>query len=248
MSDPPRLLAGADGLDPEERRALEAGRRLRPPRAHRALVLGAVLAQTGLAAASGAGAASAVVVGKWVAVGMVAGAVAMAGSGLLFEAEHERQAPVAQAASAPNVRPAPLPPAPLPPAAISNEPGDPEVTPPEDAPTPLLPVKPAKLSASSETAPDALGAARAEAQAVKEARARLREGDAHGAYARLRRLASEQPRGTLVEEREALTIEALAMLGQKTAARERAESFAELYPLSPYLARVRAAGELEPLR
>jgi hypothetical protein len=84
------------------------------------------------------------------------------------------------------------------------------------------------------------GFALAESRRVAEARAMLRRGDARGALALLARTAAEFPNGVLVQEREALTIEALNAAGDSGAARTRAAEFLRRYPESPHAAAARA--------
>ena len=80
-----------------------------------------------------------------------------------------------------------------------------------------------------------------ESHALLDARAALRAGDATHALTLLERARSRFPRGSLGQEREALTVEALARSGQSTKARLRAEKFLRAYPQSPYAADVRRA-------
>jgi hypothetical protein len=79
----------------------------------------------------------------------------------------------------------------------------------------------------------------AEGRVVLEARRELREGDAPGALRRLEAARSEFADGALVQEREALSIEALSRAGQREAAGRRAEAFVRAYPGSPHAASVR---------
>jgi len=78
-----------------------------------------------------------------------------------------------------------------------------------------------------------------ESAALLEARAALRSGDASRALTLLEQARRKFPRGGLGQEREALTIEALARTGQSAKARLRAEKFLHAYPQSPYAADVR---------
>ena len=71
-----------------------------------------------------------------------------------------------------------------------------------------------------------------------EAREGLRAGRASVVLRQLEAARPRFPDGTLAQEREALTIEALWRTGQKAAARQRAETFARTYPGSPHAARV----------
>jgi hypothetical protein len=82
----------------------------------------------------------------------------------------------------------------------------------------------------------------AEGSVVLEARRTLRDGDAAGALRRLEAARGEFADGALVQEREALTIEALYRDGQHDAATHRAASFLRAYPGSPHAASVRRFG------
>lgn len=82
-----------------------------------------------------------------------------------------------------------------------------------------------------------------EARRVARARTALRSGDPKSALEELERMSTELRGGTLVQEREALTIEALAALGRQEAAQARGERFLHSFPESPYTARVRAVIE-----
>lgn len=83
--------------------------------------------------------------------------------------------------------------------------------------------------------------ARLESQRVAEARALLHSGDPRGALALLRSVASEFPNGVLVQEREALTIDALLASGDRDRARQRASDFVQRYPDSPHTPAVQRA-------
>ena len=48
------------------------------------------------------------------------------------------------------------------------------------------------------------------------------------------------PAGILLQERDALMIEALVRAGQRAAASERGRAFAQAYPGSPYTARIQS--------
>jgi len=99
--------------------------------------------------------------------------------------------------------------------------------------------------AASEARPRATPASQLleESQAVLEARAALRGGDAARCLRLLDQARERFPRGALGQEREALAIEALSRSGQSTAARRRAQAFLQRYPQSPYSADVRRFSE-----
>jgi len=80
---------------------------------------------------------------------------------------------------------------------------------------------------------------REESGALLEARAALRAGDAVRSLALLEQARLRYPRGALGQEREALTIQALAQSGERAAAARRARVFLQAHPQSPYAADVR---------
>ncbi|MBX3207160.1 MAG: hypothetical protein KF764_19085 [Labilithrix sp.] len=86
-------------------------------------------------------------------------------------------------------------------------------------------------------APDTLGVER---QLVEDARSKLASGDAQGALGRLEEHARRFPRGHLMEEREALAIQALANAGRGRDARARAATFRARWPESVYLVAIEA--------
>jgi outer membrane protein assembly factor BamD (BamD/ComL family) len=75
---------------------------------------------------------------------------------------------------------------------------------------------------------------REETRLTAAARQVLRAGDASRALALLDQAQSQFPYGALVQEREALAMEALMGLGQRAAAVERARVFLQNHPESPY--------------
>jgi hypothetical protein len=77
-----------------------------------------------------------------------------------------------------------------------------------------------------------------EGRVVLDARRALREGDAASALRRLEAARAAFAGGALVQEREALAIEALARLGRRDAAAARARAFLRAYPGSPHAAAV----------
>jgi len=101
---------------------------------------------------------------------------------------------------------------------------------------------PGRFSRSSEA-----GAARSrlrfESQMLTEARAQLRSGDARGALATIDRLQNRSPNGILGQEREVLTIQALAAMGNTDAAKRRAKAFVMAYPNSPHSTQLRPIAE-----
>lgn len=85
--------------------------------------------------------------------------------------------------------------------------------------------------------------AREEAVRVSEARRALRRGQGAVALNQLAELDREMPSGVLMQEREALRIEALAAAGRRGDAERAATQFLERYPESPHTGRVRATIE-----
>jgi hypothetical protein len=79
---------------------------------------------------------------------------------------------------------------------------------------------------------------REESLAVIAARQALRNNDANGALRLLERAQQQFKKGALLEEREALTIQALAKSGRVTQAAGRAKAFMNSYPRSPHAADV----------
>jgi hypothetical protein len=80
---------------------------------------------------------------------------------------------------------------------------------------------------------------REESAAVVAIRKTLVAGDPAEALRLLERARAEFPNGALVQEREALTVRALAESGRKDAARKRGEAFLRAFPRSPHAAEVR---------
>ena len=85
-----------------------------------------------------------------------------------------------------------------------------------------------------------------ERSAIEVARTSLARGDAQAALAATERHRKEHPHGQLVEEREAIAIQALASLGRASEARERAARFNNLYPRSMLLPLVEEAVHAAP--
>jgi hypothetical protein len=99
------------------------------------------------------------------------------------------------------------------------------------------------MHSEPDRAPQAPPATDGESQRVARARAFLRSGDAALSLQELHALERDEPSGLLAQEREALHIEALAALGRREEARERAASFLKSYPTSPHVRAVRRAAE-----
>ena len=77
-----------------------------------------------------------------------------------------------------------------------------------------------------------------EMRLLKQARTALREGDANGALAVLKTHAETFARGQMVEDRDALRVEALCAADRSADARTAAAAFARAWPGSPHAARV----------
>jgi len=89
-----------------------------------------------------------------------------------------------------------------------------------------------------ESAASAATQIRAESEALRDARATLRGGNAAGALAQLEALDTRFPHPKLAQEREVLMIESLYRAGHRDAARARAQAFLRATPTSPHAARV----------
>ena len=80
-----------------------------------------------------------------------------------------------------------------------------------------------------------------ESRRLNQARAALQAGNARGALDQLDLIAADFPSGVLVQERDALRIEALLGLGERQRARELARQFLAAHPRSPHTAAVERA-------
>jgi outer membrane protein assembly factor BamD (BamD/ComL family) len=87
------------------------------------------------------------------------------------------------------------------------------------------------LADSAETRASQL---RVESRALQAVRDALRRRDAAGALATLEATRARFPASVLGQEREALTIQALALGGQREAASARARAFVAQFPASPH--------------
>jgi hypothetical protein len=110
-----------------------------------------------------------------------------------------------------------------------------EVTSADPAPPPSAAAPHAAKSADSD-----IDRLKQESAMLATARDALRRGDAAGALAQLEKTRAAFPGGVLVQEREALTIEALYQRGDRGAAAERAKAFLKAYPASPHATRIAA--------
>jgi hypothetical protein len=141
----------------------------------------------------------------------------------------DRPTPVSAPAPAPEPAPAPAPePEPEP---------EPEPAPaavPEPAPEPAPAAVPARPPAAVATALDSAASLAAESALLDVARTALARGEADHALAATARHAAQFPNGALREEREALTVKALALAGRDSEARAKADRFRARYPGSVF--------------
>jgi hypothetical protein len=232
MADPTRLIEedGEHGRDTVGRELLLAARREGVPPGERdrlwaavaaaalvapAIAVPASAASTGTAAAAGGATALA----KVTVAAVVLGAASLAG----YRASRPAPSPQVVARAGPRLPP----------------PAAPEPA-PEAAPPRARAAEPARVQRA--TAP-ARGLTTshlaAEGRLVVAARRALRDGDAAGALRLLEARRAEFAGGVLEQEREALTIEALARTGRADAAAARADAFLRAYPQSPHTAAIR---------
>lgn len=268
MNDPKRWLDHAAELSEAERRALRAGldsggrsEGVLADEAKRAVwqALSAELpAVAGKAAAASTIAAgkTAIVGGlvKATALGIAVGVAIAGGVSLRQPAGPKTAASAVSGSSGVRMRPEPEPS--LAPEAVSVPSGIPEPTkspPPagrlspaaaaRETTAPALPSPSPSLGMFPSSEAPAVPSLRSEMARIGAARGLLRAGQARAALEELDAVARVFPGGTLVQEREALAIEALTALGEREAARQRALRFLALYPTSPHAAGVRRALE-----
>ena len=258
MSDPKRWADDPEVLTPAERRAFAAGRRGQgaPPLARKAVWegLAAALAASSATAAGGATGMTAAVVVKHLAIGALLGA-AVAGGGAVLQRPSDprprpRSMPVASSALAP---PPAVPSTRAPTTAAANDiaPAAPKEVVLERSARPAHALAPAP-SAREPAVPYGSGQASfptsaadesdtAESRRLLAARSLLHAGRASAALDALAAIRADFPSGSLIQEREALAIEALLASGDRAAARVRAAAFLERYPDSPHASSVRKA-------
>lgn len=233
MTDPKRWTEGGEASELEQE-LLSAGQSSRMTDAERraiwagiALTLPSVAAPLAAKPLASAGSALSAQLTKGVVILATVGGLTYGAARLM---RPEATTAVAQAAPSHPVAPVQVPPrAP-----------EPVVT-----PSVVVPVSPETALAPT-NAPDTKTKAgptetqlREESLAVLDARAALRGGQAGRALELLDQMRSRFPRGALGQEREALTIEALAKSGQSAAAGRRADAFVRNHPHSPYVADVK---------
>jgi hypothetical protein len=258
MNDPKRWLDDDGVASSEERALLEAGRDDRIPVALRERVWLGVAA--GASAAAVPSAAAAALPKGAVSKGVLSlftgslgkgllGVALVSGAGLgVFGLRASKK--MASNSTAVPSQPsrttsiAPIAPPPIAPPVTEPKTGD-EDLPPQDVLSPaIVPPRPAPSHATTAKAASGSRPAdsrlREESAAVLAVRNALVSGDAALALRLLDRARVDFPNGALAEDREALTVRALATGGQKEAAHSRGESFLRAFPKSPYAAEVRA--------
>lgn len=242
MNDPRRWTDEGGEASALERELVGAGRDAGPSPEQKRAMWAAIASQAippatgpGAAPASGAAASTGLTVIKGAAI------LALLGAGIVASYRTMRgPIPPRTQSSAPATATAP-PPDERPPGAAP---------PPVGAPTAEGP-RPVKVAAHSAPRPSAVAVAaqaenarasqlREESAMILGARRVLRAGDPARALTLLDAARTRFPDGGLVQEREALTIEALVRSGQRALATKRAEAFLRDYPKSPHGADVRS--------
>jgi hypothetical protein len=251
MIDPVRLLDGGEELSADERRALEADLAQPSPLGAKRAVWGALglkltaLSASAEAATASAGSAAAsspvtLALVKAAGIGIALGTAVSSVAFFAVPRDAVRPSPTvavtvsaAPSASAPRAMSAPERVDVAAPSGV------------EPAPHPSAGSLPRAVNAVSgnERAAEAPPVLESESQRMARARALLRSGNAARALSELSALERDEPRGLLVQEREALLIEALSAVGQREVARERAAAFLKRYPSSPHARAVRRAAE-----
>ena len=272
MTDPKRWSEENGELGEGELRLLRAGLEPRVPRGAKRAVWVALAAQLPSAvaaattAAAGTGAASALTgasLVKVAGIGLLLGATTMTAVTVVERhAAPSRTAEPSKALAIPSSQartpsPAPIPVAPAPsaqslaapPAVASVAPASPERTrAPVDAAEPVRTAAPTLPAPSVATFPDETARSQhdAESRQVATARSLLRSGQPRAALLALEEARRDFPNGELSQEREALAIESLRVLGRSAEARRRAEAFLARYPASPHAALARKALQATP--
>jgi hypothetical protein len=229
MTDPTRWSDAGDAASPTEQMLVRAGQDLAMPSAEKlglwnriqvALAHTAALPATTQAATVGSG--SLLVLKGAKTLGVLAVLSGLAAGGyqwtrrpqLRAPIESVRSTPSASAAHETNAAPEPVP-------------GSVRIEVPGSAPMATRTAPVSRVSLLGE-----------ESLAVVAARQALRAGDANKTLHLLDLAQQRFKKGALTEEREALTIEALAKAGQSARAEARAQAFLTNYPRSPHAADV----------
>lgn len=235
MSDPTRLTQMTqmtdDGVDvtASELELIRAGREARLSPQHKQRIWMGISAISTSASAAAATAASGGAVLTAVKATILVAAIG-GGSIVGYQAWQHRERPAAVA---------PAKTATLAPAATATVPET------RDSPPPQRPAgRPAAAAAAPRSPSSGVRKAQgsrlaAEGGVVLEARRDLREGRLEDALRLLDAASTEFAAGALVQEREALAIEALSRSGRREAARARAAAFLRAYPGSPHAASVK---------
>ena len=243
MNDPRRWTDEGGEATALERDLVSAGRDAGPSREQKRTMWGAIASQAippptgpGTAPASGAAASTGLTVIKGTAI------LVLLGAGIVASYRTMRgPIPPRTQSSAPATAPAAPPPDEQPPGASPPPVGAPAAEGPRSV----------KVAAHSAPRPNAVAAAalaenarasqlREESAMILGARRVLRAGDPARALTLLDAARTRFADGGLVQEREALTIEALVRSGQRALATKRAEAFLRDYPKSPHGADVRS--------
>jgi hypothetical protein len=171
-----------------------------------------------------------------VVLGVVLAGSTVAAGGWWASRQVVRRAAIAPTSNE-HVTSEPSPNVPPPPATMTTDPCDPAFP---TAPCPNVATPPSSDRSSriaDEPRPrNSLGV---ESRMLTEARAELRSGDPRAAMSTLERLQARSPKGVLMQEREVLTIQVLAALGDTAAASRRAKEFLKAYPSSPHAPQLR---------
>jgi hypothetical protein len=236
MNDPKRLTETGAGATHAEERLLLAGQQQRLLEGERSAIWASIAAQLpapvpghaasgpGASGAASAGAAGAALIKGLVTVAVVGASVA-AGYGALRRNEPVRRLERNESAARTAVS-----------VALSAARAE--------AVEPAIPLGSGAVEAPAVAPPTSVAGGvgpsqlHEESLAVLEVRKALRTGDAGSALKLLEQARVRFPRGALGQEREALTIEALAQSGARAAAERRAAAFLRAYPKSPYAADV----------
>jgi hypothetical protein len=249
MGDPERLLgAGGDG-DALERELLGSIRDVSPPPDAKGAAWDVIAVQVAAVAAAGAGtavagnAAAQAAAGAKLLTAKVLIGVALIGSTFVTGGYWvSRQVAQRSVVGPPAVRRAPSDPAPAP---LPPAPSPGFATAPWDSASSSAPCLPTASPAPPDRLPRVVDGPRqrnllgVESRMLTEARAQLRNGDPRAAMSTLERLQTRFPKGVLMQERDVLTIQVLAALGDVAGANRRAKEFLEAYPQSPHAPQLR---------
>jgi hypothetical protein len=241
MSDLTPFTEDDSVLDADERRLLRAGRDMDVPRgAKRAVWVALAAGLPSMAAASTAttGVLTATSLVKYGAIGVLLGVTTMTTVTVVrHSGSVPRATPTASAVTSPARSPLAVEGSRLdaaPAVVATAEPSAAVATGERPSPPPTVAVAPAR----PEVAPSDV-----ESRRIAAARALKRAGRTREALAALDGIARDLPNGELVQEREALAIEALLTLGDRASARQRAAAFVQRFPGSPHTATARRALE-----